>query len=150
MKKFKKICIVSSCGGHLTEIRTLIPVYSAYEHFYVLNDKAILATDMQNKTYFITHSERDWKFFKNLWEAYKIIKKEKPSVLISTGAGPIVPFSIVGKLFGIKTIYIETLAGVIKPTLTGRIMYHLADHFYYQWSSLKKFFPKGECIGTLL
>lgn len=150
MSKNKKICIVTSCGGHLTEIRSLLPIFSKYNFFYVLNDKAILANDMQGKTYFITHSERDWKFFINLWEAYIIIKKERPDILISTGAGPIVPFSIMGKLFGIKTIYIETLAGVIKPTLTGRIMYHLADCFYYQWSSLKKYFPKGECIGTLL
>lgn len=145
-----KICLVTSCGGHLTEIRALRSVYSQYEHFYVLNDKAILANDMQNKTYFITHSERDWKFFINLWEAWRIFRKEKPSVLISTGAGLIVPLCLVGKLFGIKTIYIESFASVEKPTLSGKIMYHLADYFYYQWPSLKPVFPKGECIGTLL
>ena len=37
-----KICIVSSCGGHLTEVRALKAAYQAYDHFYVLNDKAIL------------------------------------------------------------------------------------------------------------
>lgn len=145
-----KICLVSSCGGHLTEIRALSSIYSKYEHFYVLNDKAILAGDMQNKTLFITHSERDWKFFINLWEAFRLILKEKPSVFISTGAGLIIPICLVGKLFGIKTIYIETFASVDKPTLTGRVMYYLADYFHYQWPSLKRFFPKGECIGTLL
>jgi beta-1,4-N-acetylglucosaminyltransferase len=150
MKK-NKICIVSSCGGHLTEIRMLLPIYSSYDHIYVLNDKAILANDMKDKTYFITHSERDWKFFKNLREAFSIIRKEKPALLMSMGAGPIVPFSIVGRyIFGIQTIYIESIAGVEKPTLTGRIMYYLADFFYYQWPSLKSYFPKGECIGTLL
>src|SRR5688500_10054583 len=127
MKK-NKLCIVSSCGGHLTEIRELLPIYSVYDYFYVLNDSAILASDMKNKTYFITHSERDWKFFINLYEAYKIIKKERPKVLFSTGAGAIVPFTLVGRfLFGIKTIYIETWASAEKPTLTGRIMYYLAD-----------------------
>src|SRR5215467_503871 len=34
-----KICIVSSCGGHLTEVRCLKPAYESYQHFYVLNDK---------------------------------------------------------------------------------------------------------------
>lgn len=146
----KKICIVSSCGGHLTEIRVLLPVISEYNYFYVLNDKAILAQDMQDKTYFITHSERDWKFFKNLWESFTIIIKERPHVLISTGAGPIVPFSLVGKLFGIKTIYIETMASAEKPSLTGRIMYYLTKSFYYQWPCLEKYFPKGEYLGPLL
>jgi beta-1,4-N-acetylglucosaminyltransferase len=148
--KRKKICIVSSCGGHLTEVRMLQPVYSNYDFFYVLNDKAILAKDMQNCTYFITHSERDYKFFINLWEAFRIIRKEKPSLLLSTGAGPIVPFTLIAKLFGIKTIYIETFTSVDKPTLSGKIMYYLADAFYYQWNTLKKYFPKGEYIGSLL
>ncbi|EKD55090.1 MAG: exopolysaccharide biosynthesis protein, glycosyltransferase [uncultured bacterium] len=151
MSKNKKICIVSSCGGHLTEIRMLLSIYSFYDYFYVLNDKALLASDMKDKTYFITHSERDIKFFKNLWEAFQIIRKERPDVLMSTGAGPIVPFSLVGRfLFGIKTIYIETFTSIEKPTLTGKIMYWLADFFYYQWPDLKKYFPKGEYIGTLL
>ena len=150
MKKNKKICIVSSCGGHLTEIRALKPAYERYDHIYVLNDQAILAADMQDKTYFITHAERNWKIIKNFFEAFKIIKKEKPNLFMSTGAGAIVVFSILGKLLGIKTIYVESLASAEKPTLTGRIMYYLADYFYYQWPHLKAFFPKGECIGTLL
>lgn len=77
MKNHRKICIVSSCGGHLTEVMMLLPIYSSYDHFYVLNDKALLSKDIKNKTYFITHSERDWKFFKNLWEAFVILTKEK-------------------------------------------------------------------------
>ncbi|HLB43533.1 MAG TPA: PssD/Cps14F family polysaccharide biosynthesis glycosyltransferase [Gammaproteobacteria bacterium] len=146
----KKICIVSSCGGHLSEIRGLLSIYSTYEHFYVLNDKALLASDMQNNTYFITHAERNWKIVINMWEAFKIIRKERPSIIMSTGAGLIVPFSLIGCLFGIKTIYIETMAYVDRPSLTGKIMYYLADFFYYQWPGLKQFFPKGEYIGTLL
>ena len=151
LKLINNVGIISSCGGHLTEIRTLRSIYSRYNYFYVLNHKAILANDMQQKTYFITHSERDWKFFVNLWEAFKILRKEKPKVLISTGAGLIIPFTLVGKyFFGIKTIYIETLASVEKPSLSGKVMYYLSDYFYYQWPSLKKHFPKGECIGMLL
>jgi UDP-N-acetylglucosamine:LPS N-acetylglucosamine transferase len=150
MKKAKKICIVSSCGGHLTEIRMLKPIYSEYEYFYVLNDQAILADDMKDKTYFITHAERNLKIIKNFFEAFRIIWKERPNLFMSTGAGAIVVFSILGRILGIKTIYIETLASAEKPTLTGRLMYRLANYFYYQWPHLKEYFPKGECIGTLL
>jgi hypothetical protein len=61
-----KVCIVSSCGGHLTEVRRLRPAYAAFEHFYVLNDKAILPGDMAGRTTFIAHSERDWRTLLNL------------------------------------------------------------------------------------
>src|SRR5258706_16264448 len=105
-----KICIVSSCGGHLTEVRELLPVYGRYEHFYVIAKRISLPPDM-SKVYFIRHSERDWKFFVNLVEAWTILRKERPDVIISTGASPAVPFAIVGRLFfGVKVLFIETLA----------------------------------------
>ncbi|HXG28760.1 MAG TPA: PssD/Cps14F family polysaccharide biosynthesis glycosyltransferase [Nevskiales bacterium] len=145
-----KIGIVSSCGGHLTEVRALAPAYARYEHFYVLNDRAGLAPDMAGKTYFIAHSERDWRFFVNLWEAYRILRHERPHVLLSTGAGPAVPFALVGRyLFGCRIVFVETFTRVNKPSLTGRIMYWLAHDFYYQWLNLATYFPRGVHGGTL-
>src|SRR5262245_13351256 len=145
-----KICIVSFCGGHLTELRALIPIYGCYEHFYVLNERVSLPKDMGGRTYFIRHSERDWLFFINLWEAWKILRLEQPSVILSTGAGPVVPFALVGKLFRVPTIFIETFTRVVEPSLTGRIMYYLADRFFYQWKPLGRFFPKGVYGGPLV
>lgn len=145
-----RICIISSCGGHLTEVRQLLPAYGRYDFFYVLNDRAILPPDMEGRTYFIRHSERDLLFFVNLWEAFRILKRERPDVILSTGAGPVVPFAIIGKLFfGTRVIFIETITRIHSPSMTGKIMYWLADHFFYQWESLKRFFPKGVCGGPL-
>jgi UDP-N-acetylglucosamine:LPS N-acetylglucosamine transferase len=146
-----KVCIVSSCGGHLTEVRCLMPVYEAYEHFYVLNDSAILPADMRGRTFFIAHSERDSKFFLNLWESFQILRKEQPDVILSTGAGPVVPFAIIGRfLFGTRVIFMESITRIDRPSMTGRIMYWLAHDFYYQWHSLEYFFPRGIYGGTLL
>lgn len=145
-----KICIVSSCGGHLTEVRALASAYAPYQHFYVLNDSALLPPDMEGKTYFITHSERDWKFFLNLWEAFRLLRRERPNVVLSTGAGPAVPFALIGRfIFGCRIVFIETFTRVNEPSLTGRIMYWLAHDFFYQWPSLSRYFPRGIYGGTL-
>jgi beta-1,4-N-acetylglucosaminyltransferase len=146
-----KVCIVSSCGGHLTEVRCFKPAYESYEHFYVLNDKAVLPPDMKDKTYFITHSERDWRFLLNVFEAFRVLWKENPDVILSTGAGPAVPFAIVGRLlFHTRLIFVETMTRITRPSLTGRLMYWLAHDFYYQWESLRSFFPRASCIGPLV
>lgn len=146
-----KVGIISSCGGHLTEVRALAAAYAPYEHFYVLNDRVLLAPDMVGKTYFISHSERDWKFFLNLWEAFRILRRERPHVLLSTGAGCIVPFALVGRfLFGCRVIFVETITRVTSPSLTARIMYWLAQDFFYQWPDLARYFPRGTCGGTLV
>jgi len=146
-----KIGVVSSCGGHLTEVRALAPAYARYEHFYVLNDRALLPPDMAGKTYFISHSERDWKFFVNMWEAYRILHRERPDLLLSTGAGPAVPFALIGRLlFGCRIVFVETITRIDRPSLTGRLMYRLAHDFFYQWPTLARFFPRGVYGGPLV
>lgn len=145
------ILIVSSCGGHLTEVRCLKAAYENYEHLYVLNDKTQIPPDMEGRTIYITHSERDWRFLVNLWEAWRILRRHRPAVILSTGAGPVVPFAIVGKLlFGVRVVFIETITRVTRPSLTGRLMYRMSDDFYYQWETLAEFFPKGRYSGRLI
>lgn len=145
-----RVCLVSSCGGHLAELRALRRAFEKYEHFYVVNDRVLLPEDMRRRTYFIRHSERDWLFLVNLWEAWWILRAERPRVILSTGAGPAVPFAVVGKLLGIPSIFVEISAQVTRPSLTGRIMYYIAERFFYQWSELKRYFPKGTYGGLLV
>ena len=146
-----KICIVTSCGGHLTEVRALAPAYRAQPHFYVLNDRVELVPDLRGRTQFIRHSERDLWTLWNILEMLVILWRERPDVILSTGAGPIVPAAIVGRyLFGCRIVYVESMTRVNAPSLTGRIMYRLAHRFFYQWHGPRDFFPKGEYGGPLI
>ena len=137
------VCIVSSCGGHLTEVRRLRAAYAHRPHFYVLNDRIELPDDMRNKTVFIRHAERDVGVLINVFEAWRILRAERPTLILSTGAGPVVPFCLVGKLLRIPTVFIETFTRVSAPSMTGKIMYRLTGYFFYQWKSLEKFFPRA-------
>ena len=56
---------------------------------------------------------------RNTFLAWKVLRKEKPDLIISSGAAVAVPFFYLGKLFGAKTIYIEVFDRIDKPTLTG-------------------------------
>lgn len=146
-----KTCIVSSCGGHLTEVLALRAAYEGDCHFYVLNDRIQLPLEMESRTYFVAHSERDWRLLVNLWEAFSILRRERPTVILSTGAGPAVPFAIVGRfVFRARVVFIETMTRVDSPSLTGRIMYRLAHEFFYQWPQLSPYFPKGKYGGLLV
>ncbi|MSP25874.1 MAG: polysaccharide biosynthesis protein [Myxococcales bacterium] len=145
-----KVCIVSSSGGHLTEVRTLRPLYESQPHFYVLNERIPLPADMLRRTRFIRHSERDWLTLVNVYEALVILRAERPDVILSTGAGPIVPFAVVAKLLRIPVVFIETMTRIHEPSLTGKLMYRLADRFFYQWPTLARHFPNGIYGGPLV
>ncbi|MGD0635434.1 MAG: glycosyltransferase [Beijerinckiaceae bacterium] len=145
-----KVLLVTPSGGHLSEIRALRNCYADRPHLYVLNAPIVEPADMQGRTRIIALSQRDWKFLLNLAEAFAIIRRERPAVILTTGGGFSVAFALMGKLFGVKTVYVETVAKVNVPTVTGKIMYRLAERFFYQWPYLEPFFPKGEYVGLIL
>lgn len=81
--------------------------------------------------------------------AWKVLRKEKPDLIISTGAAVAVPFFYLGKLFGAKTIYIEVFDRIDKPTLTGRLVYPITDRFVVQWEEMKQVYPKAINLGSI-
>lgn len=142
-----KICVVSSVGGHLREVLQLEPLWRPYEVFFILNDET--PVPLPYRSYRIAHAERDLRVLWNLWECARILYRERPAVILSTGAGPAVPAALIGKLLGARIIFIESFACVRTPSLTGRLLYPLADHFFYQWEALRAHFPRGTYAGTI-
>lgn len=148
-----KICFPTSSGGHLTHLKLLENWYKNHEVFWVTFDKvdANSVLSDQKKYYCYSPTNRNVKnLLKNALLAVKILHKEKPDLIVSTGAGVAVPFFIIGKLFGIKTVYIEVFDRIYKPTLTGKLVYRFSDIFLIQWDEQKKNYKKGVNIGKII
>jgi UDP-N-acetylglucosamine transferase subunit ALG13 len=133
----------------LTEVRALVRALVGHEVVYVLNDVVPLREGMEGRTHFIAHSQRDWRVLWNVVEAWRILKAEAPDVIVSTGAGPVVPFAFVGRLLGIPTVFVETFTRVTRPSLAARLVSPLAARFFFQWPGLAAYFPKGTCCGPI-
>ena len=86
---------------------------------------------------------------RNTFVAWKVLRKEKPDLIISSGAAVAVPFFYIGKLFGAKLIYIEVFDRIDKPTMTGRLVYPIVDKFIVQWEEMKKVYPKAINLGSI-
>ena len=86
---------------------------------------------------------------RNTFLALRILLKEKPDLIISSGAAVAVPFFYLGKLFGAKTIYIEVFDRIDAPTLTGKLVYPVTDKFIVQWEEMKKVYPKAINLGSI-
>ncbi|MDM5187901.1 PssD/Cps14F family polysaccharide biosynthesis glycosyltransferase [Bacillus sp. DX4.1] len=154
-KREMKICLTSSSGGHLSQIFQLIPIVKEYSYFFITEKNMTTASlRQQHKVYYLQQQERKNLFFlfvflRNIWLSLLYVWKEKPSVVISTGAGATFPVCLFGKLMGAQIIFIESFAKVHSPTITGRMVYPLADRFYIQSQGLKKFYPKAEYKGGI-
>lgn len=80
---------------------------------------------------------------------WKVLRRERPDLIISSGAAVAVPFFYLDKLLGAKLIYIEVFDRIDKPTMTGRMVYPIVDRFVVQWEEMKKVYPKAVNLGSI-
>lgn len=147
-----KICLVGSSGGHLAHLNMLKPLWKDEERFWVTFDKEDARSILKDEKMYSCHfpTNRNLKnLIKNTFLAIKVLKKEKPDVIISSGAAVAVPFFYIGKLFGAKTVYIEVFDRIDKPTVTGKLVYPVTDKFIVQWEEMKKVYPKAINLGSI-
>lgn len=158
MKKNKqeKVCFLASSGGHLEEISRLVEIEEKYDNFLVTEKGKFEELHFGKKVIYVYQINRKeilfpFKFIGLILKAFKILLKEKPTVLISAGALATVPFCIVGKLLGKRIVYIESFARVDTPSLTGKIIYKLklANLFVVQWEDMLKYFPEAIVGGRI-
>ena len=148
-----KLCLVSSSGGHLFQLFILNKWWEKQDRFWVTFEKEDALSLLENErtywSYFPTNRSIK-NLIRNTFLALKILRKERPDVIVSTGAGVAVPFFYIGKLLGAKLIYIEVYDRINAPTLTGKLVYPVTDAFLLQWQEQKKFYRKGIVLGQLL
>ncbi len=148
-----KICLVCSSGGHFLELFKLRDVWQSYNHFWVtfpgVDTSPQLAGLEMIAAYHPTNRNL-WNLFRNALVAWRILRTKKPDLIISTGAGLAIPFFYLAKFFGIRTIYVESLTRIHSLSLTGKIVYPVADHFYVQWPSLSARLEKAVYGGQIL
>lgn len=147
-----KVCLVGSSGGHLTHLKMLKPFWENKNRFWVTFDKedanSALKDEKVYHCYFPTNRNL-LNLVRNTFLAIKVLRKEKPDVIISSGAAVAVPFFYIGKLMGAKLIYIEVYDRIDKSTITGRIVYPIADRFIVQWEEQKKVYKKAVNLGSI-
>ena len=149
----KRLLLVCSSGGHLLQLHTLHrALLGSYECVWVCFDKSdarsILSTERSYWAYFPTNRHLG-NFVRNTVLAWKILRRERPKCVISTGAGIAVPFMLVARMLRIRTVYIESFARRIGLSLTGMLLYWLVDYFFVQSEKLVKKYPKAIFRGTV-
>lgn len=149
-----KICFIASSGGHWEELMCLKPIAQENDAFFVTEEGGQAADSNLKPLYLVTQINRKEKHFllhllKLFGRAFSILRKEKPKVLITTGALIAFPFCLVQKLRRGKVIYVESFARVHNASLTGKLVYPFADLFLVQWESMVEVYPKAKYVGGI-
>ena len=148
----KKICFAASSGGHYEQILMLRPLMEKYDSFIITEKTLYKVKTKGEKMYYLLQVNRKEKSFIprmiiNTLRSVSIYIKERPDVVICTGALATIPICLISKLMGKKLIYIESFAKVTTATQTGKLMYRFADQFYVQWPQMLEIYPKALYLG---
>ncbi len=143
-----KVCIPTSSGGHLTHMRMLMPVIcQAKDRFWVTFDKEDANTALEGERVYhcFFPTNRNLKnTVRNTLLAVRVLRRERPDLIVSSGAAVAVPFFL-----GAKTVYVEVFDRADAPTLTGRLVRRVTDLFVVQWPEMEAVYPGSVNLGPV-
>lgn len=154
VKAANEICLVCSSGGHLTEIMLLCRFVDPSRIVFATH-RSDMSESLANKVYSPQYGERWWQVLFTMISGFvvaaRFLVRTRPRWIISTGAEIAVPFFVVGKMLGIRTIFVESYTRVTRLSRTGMLLLPLSDSFFVQWASLYEMYRKNSVFkGAIL
>lgn len=148
-----RVLLVCSPGGHLQQMLALEPAWRGHERAWVTLPGADVSSLLNDEQVTVAHSPTN-RNLKNLARntvlAWRLLRRRRPDAILSTGAGLAVPFFLIGRLLGIRLVYVESVTRTESLSLSGRMVYPLASRFFVQWPAVAERFRRAEYHGGIL
>jgi len=133
-----KILAVASTGGHWEQLMQIAPAFEGGSVTFACTD----ARQAEHYDLPAFLSLRDYnqneplKMLRGLGETFVLVSRLKPDVILSTGAAPGLLCLLWGRVFGAKTIWIDSIANSEKLSLSGKLARKFCHVTLTQWEHL--------------
>lgn len=133
-----KLCLAASGGGHVRQILDLEPFWRDYPHVFVTEDTALGRSIAQDHpTHFVPHfalgQARLGAAFamlgaalRSLFASARIVLRERPDVVVTTGAGSQLFVVFWARLLGARIVLVDSFARFDSPSAFARLAGPLA------------------------
>lgn len=136
----KKLLAVASGGGHWVQLLRLGPAFIDCEIVFVTVDQAYRTDVHDCRFYSVSDATRRTviRLVRSTLKLFWIICKERPDVIVSTGAAPGYIAIRLGKLFGARSVWVDSIANAEELSMSGAMAGRCADLWLTQWPHLAK------------
>lgn len=148
-----RIALVGSSGGHLAHLLALRPFWETRDRFWVTFDTADAVSLLDGeRTYWAHHptNRNVANLLRNTFQAIGVLIRERPTLIVSSGAAPAIPYFWLSWLVGARSVFIEVIDRIDTPTITGRVVRPVASRVLVQWEDQLKLYPHATLVGPLL
>lgn len=156
-----KLCLAASGGGHVRQLLDLEPIWATQDHVFITEDTPLGRSIAQShRTHFVEHVAlgqarlgHPFKMvgaaLKNFGQSLRAIVKERPDMVISTGAGAVFFACLIARLSGARLILIDSFARFQDPSAFARIARPFAHDVIVQSPGLKAHWPDALLFDPL-
>jgi UDP-N-acetylglucosamine:LPS N-acetylglucosamine transferase len=146
-----KVFAVASGGGHWIQLLRIRPAFEGYDIAYC-SVHAEYAQQIPAHRYYkvLDVSRRNpLGFALVFWQMFRILLRERPDVVVTTGAAPGLVAVILAKVFRTRSLWIDSIANCDTLSTSGALARRFADRCVSQWPEVAK--ANGlECWGSVL
>jgi UDP-N-acetylglucosamine:LPS N-acetylglucosamine transferase len=139
----RKILAVASSGGHWAQLLRLRPAFAGHEVVFVTTQPDSRGEVAPDRFHRVPDGNRKSKLRVLLLmvRTFLVVLRERPDVVVSTGAAPGYFAMRFGRLFGARTLWLESIANVEELSLSTKLARPHADLLLTQWPHLAQ--PEG-------
>jgi UDP-N-acetylglucosamine:LPS N-acetylglucosamine transferase len=133
-----KVLAVASGGGHWIQLMRIAAALEQHQVTYVTT-LAGYRSQVGPSGFFVVTDASRWNKFKLVIMALQvlwILLRQRPDVVITTGAAPGYLAVRIGKWLGARTVWIDSIANVEELSLSGRKAGGFVDLWLTQWPHL--------------
>ncbi len=149
----QQVLLVASSGGHLAQLMAMKPWWANRERSWATfrTDDVVSQLDGEQVDFVHHPTTRNVpNMLRNFGVAWRVLRRRRPDLIVSTGAGSAIPFFLFAKVLGINSVYVEVYDRISTRTVTGRVCRPLATRFFVQWDAQVELYPGSRVIGPLL
>jgi len=139
----RKILAVASSGGHWTQLLRLRPAFDGHEVVFATTQSDSRDEVAPDRFHCLPDANRKSKLrvLLLMLRTFLVVLRERPDVVVSTGAAPGYFALRFGRLFGARTLWLESIANVEELSLSTKLARPYADLLLTQWPHLAQ--PEG-------
>jgi beta-1,4-N-acetylglucosaminyltransferase len=146
------VLLVCSAGGHLLQLHALRDAWQDLSSTWVTLEREDSRSLLHDERVIFAHGPTTRNvpnLLRNLRLAFGLIFRLRPGTIVTTGAGVAVPFAWLGRLFGARVVYIESLTRVDAPSLSCRMIRPVASAVFVQWAELAPKVHGSRYVGSV-
>ncbi|MGY5882439.1 glycosyltransferase [Modestobacter lacusdianchii] len=148
-----RVHLIASLGGHLELLHALAPALSDRSRVWITSEgsRADSLRRSGETVRVLPRLDRGSLRLSTLAAGVVLALRERPSLVVTSGAGLAVPFAVTARMLGARLVFVETMARVTTGSMSGRILSRLGADVIVQWPDLRRVYPRAVvCRPTLL